>query len=96
MDDDTLLMVIVGPLVGLVILALGVGGFLVVRGTLRGRGRWGVNLRPIACPECGEPAPPVRSPRNRREMLWGGCTCTRCGCEYDKWGRLVGDDGPGQ
>ena len=89
MDNDTLLMVIVLPIVGLVALTLTVGGFLVVRDTVRRRGRWGVNARPVYCPQCGEPAPVVRVAANRRQALWGGCTCARCGLEYDKWGRPV-------
>ena len=28
--------------------------------------------KPKACPECGTPAPKVRKPANRRQMLWGG------------------------
>lgn len=80
-----------------VVLALGLaaGAVLVVRDTVRRRGRWGINLRPVVCPECGEPAPVVRRPSNRRQALWGGCTCEECGTEYDKWGRPVaGDDDP--
>ena len=65
-------------------------GALVVRDTIRGKGRWGVNVKGLAgmdCPRCGEPLPAVRKPKNRRQMLWGGCTCEECGCEIDKWGR---------
>jgi hypothetical protein len=94
MDDDTRLLLIVGPLAGLVFLTLLVGLVLVIRDTVRRRGNWGINTRPVACPECGEPAPAVRVPENWRQTLWGGCTCARCGCEYDKWGRPVDDDRP--
>ncbi len=86
MDDDLLAKLIILPLSGLLFLGLGVGLFLVIRDTLRGRGRWGVNSKPVRCPECDEPAPVVRIPKNFRETLWGGATCVRCGCEYDKWG----------
>src|SRR5437867_4237295 len=89
MDDDTLLMVVVLPVVGLVVLTLIVGAVLVVRDTVRRRGKWGVNARPVHCPRCGEPAPAVRAPQNWRQTLWGGCTCVECGLEYDKWGRPV-------
>ena len=89
MNDDTLLMLIVLPLVTLVVLTLAAGGYLVVRDTVRRRGRWGVNARPVHCPNCGEPAPAIREPRNRRQHLWGGATCEECGIEYDKWGRPV-------
>ena len=75
MNNDTLLMLIVLPVVGLVVLTLAVGGYLVVRDTVRRRGKWGVNARPVFCPNCGEPAPIIRKPRNRRQRLWGGATC---------------------
>jgi transposase len=41
------------------------------------------------CPDCGEPLPKVRKPANRRQMLWGGWTCPKCGCEVDRKGRKV-------
>jgi hypothetical protein len=43
------------------------------------------------CPECGEPAPKVRTPANRRQMLWGGWTCPGCGTEVDRRGRRVAE-----
>jgi hypothetical protein len=89
MDDDTTAMLIVLPLCAVVFLTLAVGGVLVVRDTMRKRGRWGINTKQVYCPECGEPAPAVRMPKNLRQALWGGCTCTECGLEYDKWGTPV-------
>ncbi|MFQ3592337.1 MAG: hypothetical protein SNJ82_03990 [Gemmataceae bacterium] len=62
------------------------GLVLVVRDTVRGRGIWGINPRPVHCPRCGEPAPVVRVPANSRQFWWGGATCKECGTEYDKWG----------
>ncbi len=94
MDNDTLLLLIVGPIAGLVFLTLLVGLVLVIRDTLRRRGKWGVNFRQVDCPDCGEPAPAVRTPANRRQALWGGHTCAECGTEYDKWGRRVEGDRP--
>jgi hypothetical protein len=41
------------------------------------------------CPDCGEPFPRFRQPANRRQALWGGATCARCGCEVDRRGRKV-------
>lgn len=95
MDNDTLAMLIILPLVGLVVLTLAVGAVLVIRDTVRGRGKWGVNTKQVHCPRCAEPAPMVRVPKNRRQMLWGGCTCEKCGLEYDKWGRAVDETEPG-
>src|SRR5262245_3925672 len=74
-------------------LGLAIGGVLVVRDTVRKRGRWGINLRPVRCPECGEPAPTIRRPKNRRQTLWGGCTCEKCETEYDKWGQPILNEG---
>ncbi len=77
----------IGFLLGLVAL-----GGLALRDSIRGRGRWGVNFKGLAgagCPECGESMPPVRVPKNMNQMLWGGWTCSECGCEVDKWGKKV-------
>ncbi len=41
------------------------------------------------CPDCGERIPRLRQPANRREALWGGATCPRCGCEVDRRGRKI-------
>ncbi len=92
MDDDSAM--VVGIVIAVVMaLGLAAGAVLVIRDTIRKRGRWGINLRPVRCPECGEPAPTIRRPRNRRQTLWGGWTCEQCGTEYDKWGQPVPDSG---
>jgi hypothetical protein len=41
------------------------------------------------CPECRNPLPKFRNPKNWRQRLWGGWTCERCGCEVDRRGRKV-------
>jgi len=41
------------------------------------------------CPDCGAKLPAVRIPKSRREMLWGGVTCPRCGCELDRSGNKI-------
>jgi hypothetical protein len=46
-------------------------------------------IPPKKCPLCGEPLPRFRRPANRRQALWGGWTCPRCGCEVDRAGRMV-------
>ena len=46
-------------------------------------------MKPKPCPECGTPPPKVRKPANRRQMLWGGWTCSNCGCELDRRGRKI-------
>lgn len=89
MGENPLVLVVAAA--GFVVFAASVAiSSLVVRDTIRGRGRWGVNLKRVVCPECGEPAPAIRKPQNLRQALWGGCTCSVCGTEYDKWGHPVG------
>jgi hypothetical protein len=92
MGDD-LAVIAVATLAVVMGLGLVTGAVLVIRDTVRKRGRWGINVRSVRCPKCGEPAPAIRSPRNRRQALWGGCTCEQCGTEYDKWGRAIASMG---
>jgi hypothetical protein len=88
-DDDFawIAAAIVLPVFGLLL----VGFVLVVRDTIRGKGRWGVNTKPVFCKNCGAKAPVVRKPKSLRETLWGGWTCDECGLEMDKWGEPVPD-----
>ncbi len=64
------------------------GIVLVAIGTVT-KNRWGVNLESVNCPVCGSPIPRVRQPKSFTQSLWGGWTCAKCGCEIDKWGRLI-------
>jgi hypothetical protein len=76
-------------IVFVVVASLALFGILFVAvGTAR-KNRWGVNLKPAICPACGSPMPRVRQPESRSQALWGGWTCAKCGCETDKWGRLI-------
>ena len=70
-----------------VILVVGMAAML--RDTSRRSGRWGINLKRLVCPRCGESTAGLRMPANKRQALWGGRTCKSCGCEMDKWGREV-------
>ena len=77
-------------LVGVPLLCfLAVGAVLVVRDTIRQRGKWGLNFKPVTCTQCGTPMPVVRKPANLRQALWGGGTCPECGFELDKWGQPI-------
>jgi len=91
MDDDFFLIAAILAVAAAVLGSLAAGVTLVVRDTIRRDGRWGINFDAanIRCPECGARAPIVRVPKNLRQALWGGHTCDRCGCEFDKWGREV-------
>jgi hypothetical protein len=68
--------------------SLVLGILLVAFGTVT-KNRWGINAEPVSCPGCGSPMPKVRRPESLKQALWGGGTCGKCGCEMDKWGRLI-------
>lgn len=73
------------------LLVLAIGAVLVVYGTIK-KNRWGINLRPISCPNCGAVMPRVRVPASGSEGMWGGMTCPKCGTKMDKWGRRIAPD----
>ena len=73
----------------IILLAIGITLSLVLIDTVRQRGRFGINPDVPNCPKCGQQAPVVRKPKSIRQFLWGGCTCTKCGCEIDKWGNEI-------
>lgn len=50
-------------------------------------GPMGINLKRTYCPRCGHRVPRWRRPADGRQALWGGWTCSRCGCEMDKYGK---------
>lgn len=83
LDNDAILGISIG---GSCCLLLTGGLVAIVVGTIM-KTRFGLNFGAARCGECGNPVPTVRAPRNLYEMLWGGWTCDRCGCENDKWGR---------
>jgi hypothetical protein len=71
-----------------VVSVLLVGLVLVAYGTMVRNG-WGINIRQVNCPHCNTPVPKARKPKSRREMLWGGSSCDKCGCQMDKWGNQL-------
>lgn len=75
---------------------LALGMVLVIRDTIRKRGKWGINLTPGPCLQCGTPVPIIRKPANWQQAMWGGWTCPECGLELDKWGRPVEGQAPGK
>lgn len=46
-------------------------------------------MKSIQCPKCGEAQPRIRTPKNFRQFLWGGNTCSNCGTEMDRSGNEV-------
>jgi hypothetical protein len=65
-----------------------IGMVLVVYGTIA-ENKWGINLSAVSCPCCKAFLQQVRKPASLRQAMWGGCTCSACGVEVDKWGRQI-------
>ena len=42
--------------------------------------------RSYNCKRCGAKLPYQRTPRNFRQLMWGGWTCSNCGAELDSSG----------
>jgi hypothetical protein len=72
-----------------VIFGLLIGLALIVVGTIYRKGKMGINTSKVSCPKCGNDMPSIRAPKNIKQFLWGGSTCSACGCEMDKWGKVV-------
>jgi hypothetical protein len=91
LTNDDLGVIIGATLAVMVFGTLLLGLVFVIRDTIRGKGRWGINLKQTFCKECGEPAPAIRKPASLSQALWGGWTCEECGLELDKWGEPLPD-----
>lgn len=72
-----------------VMVVLLIGLIFVVVGTMNREGKMGINTSKVSCPKCGNSMPEIRTPKNIRQALWGGGTCSSCGCEMDKWGKEI-------
>jgi hypothetical protein len=81
----------INSFLGILLILVICGPFLyfILRDTLRGSGRWGINLKSVKCPRCGKPTPQIRTPTSLRQAAWGGFTCSQCSCEIDKWGKEI-------
>ena len=55
------------------------------------KNKWGINVKNISCPSCGNEFNKIRKPKSMRQALWGGSTCDKCGVEVDKWGKRVNE-----
>lgn len=77
MSESTFVGVIAGGIAG------GIVTILVMLNLARQRG-----TKP--CPNCGENLPVIRMPRNLRQFLWGGWSCSRCGTEFDSLRKKIG------
>jgi hypothetical protein len=99
-DARSVLGVGIGELLVLLVIALACGlpalatfavFALTIVDTVRQEGRWGINFKGATCPQCHSAAPTMCVPKNVRQAMWGGWTCTRCQLEIDKWGKPIRD-----
>jgi|TARA_B110000459_G_C16406524_1_gene401058 hypothetical protein len=44
----------------------------------------------VNCPKCNTQTPSVRIPTSFHQLLWGGCTCKKCGINMDRNGKEIG------
>ncbi|MCX6195181.1 MAG: hypothetical protein NTY55_00845 [Flavobacteriia bacterium] len=51
--------------------------------------KYAINLKRVICPVCKKKQPIVRKPKNERQALWGGWTCSNCQTELDKFGNII-------
>jgi predicted RNA-binding Zn-ribbon protein involved in translation (DUF1610 family) len=68
--------------------ALAIYAGVVIYGTIV-KNRWGVSLSVPNCPRCGQKVSFIRVPKSGKQAIWGGYTCSSCGCEMDKYGREI-------
>ena len=78
------IVLVVGSIVGVIVAAA-------VLSKAQGKGKWGINIKQMACPRCGQSMPALRKPADAKEALWGGWTCPNCGCKVDKWGKEIAE-----
>jgi hypothetical protein len=62
---------------------------IMVKQTLRRKGKLGINFDPVCCPKCGKQMPSIRMPASFSEFLFGGWTCLACGTRLNKWGESI-------
>src|SRR3954464_12302174 len=91
MSSDTLLAIFAIAVSVVVFGLLITGAVLVIRDTIRQRGRWGLNLKAPNCRHCQAPMPPIRVPANARRAMGGGGTGKECGREGEKGGEPIPD-----
>jgi len=70
--------------IGLSVLVL-VAGVAALWKLSKMKSRWGVSFSPMTCPRCKTVAPRARMPASLNELMWGGSTCSACGCKMDKY-----------
>ena len=73
-----------------VFLTVGIAALMWVALMIYGSAR-GKRLPSPSCPECGCELRVIREPKSIKQVIWGGWTCSGCGCHIDKWGIRISD-----
>ena len=84
-----ILIIIIFIFILFILIVLPVLLIMILISSINKKGKMGINLNQVNCPDCNEKMPAFRAPRNFRQILFGGWTCTKCGCEMDKWGTKI-------
>lgn len=63
--------------------------FFVIPQTIRGSGKYGINLKGRCCPNCGKRLPFPSLPKSIVQLWENNRNCPYCGCEMDIWGKKV-------
>jgi len=54
--------------------------------------RMNAKLRTQPCPKCGQPLGDEKAAaRSLSQIMWGGWTCPKCGCDVDRQGKVRSD-----
>lgn len=71
-----------------------IGGILALIGVILlwpRKGKFGINLGRTYCPACGNKLPIIRKPKSEFQKYYGGWTCSKCGSEIDRYGKLLNE-----
>jgi len=65
-------------------------GFIIwLRKASKDKSKLGINFKRVYCPLCITKQPIMRMPKNERQALYGGGTCSGCQAELDKYGDVI-------
>lgn len=68
---------------------IGVFIFLIINQFRKKKNKNETNLFKVKCPKCNTEQSFIRVPKDIKEAVWGGYTCSNCGCKMDKFGNEI-------
>lgn len=77
------------PLYFIVTILIGVLAGKLIQRYWPATGKYGIPKTIKPCPSCGASPVLFRKPANRRQLIWGGWTCSKCGLELDRYGEPI-------